>query len=130
MFLGVYSCQVLGYRVIMSEQQQTSTKVVGFILIAIGLYLLVGLFAHIPFSGILLQYWPVVLVLLGPIMMIGSPEKATTTAGAVITIVGLLALGLRLGVTNTDTGQAIFNLLIVLLGLMVLMNVATPSDKK
>lgn len=109
------------------KQQQTITKIVGVVIIIIGLYLLLGLIVNVPFVGMLLTYWPLTLVLLGLIMaMSGAGQEGL---GAVITLVGLLSVANRTGLLDTAVGRTLGTVMIMLLGILVLVGLTTPKHQ-
>lgn len=114
------------YSIYMKEQT-TLTKAVGVVIIIIGLYLLVSLIVNVPFIGMLLTYWPLTLVLLGLIMaMSGTNQEGL---GAIITLVGLLAVASRTGLLDTAVGRTLGTVMIMLLGILVLVGFASPKSQ-
>lgn len=112
----------------MNEAQPLSTKIVGGLIIFAGLYLLLGIIVQVPMFATLLKYWPATLVLLGVTMLFGVKERAGL--GAIITLVGLLALGGRLGLLDSDSGQVVNDIMLLSIGLLVLVGYASPNKPK
>ena len=74
----------------------------------------------------MLRYWPVTIVALGLVMMFGSTERSSV--GAVLTMIGLLAFGSKNGLMDSETGQAIADLILILLGIMIVVGFVSPKQ--
>jgi len=110
----------------MNEAQPLASKIVGGIIIFMGLYLLLGIIVQVPMFSTLVNYWPLTLVLLGATMLFGGKERSGM--GAIIMLVGMLAVGSRLGLMDSDTGQAINDIILLSIGLLVLVGFASPKE--
>ena len=110
----------------MKDAQPLASKIVGGLIIFVGLYLLLGIIVQVPMFSTVLKYWPMTLILLGVTMLFGVKERAGM--GAIITLVGLLATGNRLGLLDSDTGQAISDIILLSVGVLVLVGFASPKE--
>ena len=98
----------------------SNKKLVGIILILLGIGFLFQQFTAFDFGGILYTYWPSILIIIGLVKLV---QKQSSTLGNIILIlIGALFQANRLGLINYSFGDIFWPAILILVGLNFILS--------
>ena len=100
-----------------SHKRSSGAMIAGLIIIAVGAILLLNQLGIFP-RGIVVHFWPVVLIVVGLIKVFDRRERGEWLAGACLIVGGVLLQTNSLGITHITLSQA-WPMFIIVVGLMV-----------
>lgn len=100
------------------KADQTLQVIVGGAIVLFGLLLLADLFVRFLDIELLLQWWPVALVLVG--LLLASTDRTRITLGTALALAGTIVLLARLELLTDGVRQVIEIIVLLLIGLAVI----------
>ena len=98
----------------------SNRKLVGIILILLGISFLLQQFTAFDFGDILYTYWPSILIIIGLVKLV---QKQSSTLGNIILIlIGALFQANRLGLINYSFGDIFWPAILILVGLNFILS--------
>ena len=102
----------------LTQRRSSGAMIAGLTIIAIGAILLLNQLGILP-HGIVLQFWPVVLIVIGLMKIFTTKDRGELLSGGCFIAAGVLLQTNSLGITHITWSQA-WPLFIIAVGLMVL----------
>lgn len=93
----------------------SNKKLVGIILILLGIGFLLQQFTAFDFGDILYTYWPSILIIIGVVKL--TQRQSSTLGSIILILIGVLFQANRLGLINYDFGDIFWPAILILAGL-------------
>ncbi|MDQ5943600.1 MAG: hypothetical protein QG675_368 [Patescibacteria group bacterium] len=110
------------------KNNRTATLVIGFGLILFAFVILISLLTKLDATSQIINYWPAFLVLVGVLTINPSNPNSNGVSMGII-FLGIFGVMHRAGVFQTPQGQALMAVMLGLVGLVVLVMIASKPRK-